>query len=354
MKTIIINQYKAFVKDSTTNIVVDKNEDEYLYNMIVKYSQDPDMTSDDIFDKIVSIIDDGNLTYEFNKTAILPSGFKLENDKLYYNSIVLSGNFVERFLLSNKENMYRIEKFINKLAEVDSRMVFEMICGFLEANPDIMFDDDGDLLLWKYIDKNFQACHQNLDGTYNMHEAGVAIEMRRDDVERDGNITCSTGLHVCAKSYLPHYGNGSGIVCECKVDVRDIVSIPYDYNNAKIRCCKYTPMNFYKSVDGTMESFEKQIVEREESHNDVTIDDILKDSVNNRIYTMNEYIDIVVEFLAKTKRKNVTIRTLQQSIKAFKGLGVKRIYQLLRKMGKYVTIVDSGESYSNIKVEIVF
>ena len=63
MKTIIINQYKAFIKDSTTNIVVDKNEDEYLYNMIVKYSQDPDMTSDDILVHVVSVCGGSYATY---------------------------------------------------------------------------------------------------------------------------------------------------------------------------------------------------------------------------------------------------------------------------------------------------
>jgi hypothetical protein len=61
--------------------------------------------------------------------------------------------------------------------------------------------------------------------------------MMRNQVEDDENVTCAKGLHVCSKEYLPHFG-GQNIVA-CEVDPKDVVSVPLDYNNSKMRVCEY-------------------------------------------------------------------------------------------------------------------
>ncbi|UQJ95396.1 rIIB protein [Klebsiella phage CPRSB] len=71
---------------------------------------------------------------------------------------------------------------------------------------------------------------------------GVTVSMPRNMVDEDKTRTCSTGLHVAAKSYLPHYGGGVGRVIQVKVDPADVVAIPVDYNNAKMRVCRYKVM----------------------------------------------------------------------------------------------------------------
>ena len=59
-------------------------------------------------------------------------------------------------------------------------------------------------------------------------------------MDEDSTRTCSFGLHVCSYDYLPNFGTGGGDrVVICEVNPRDVVAIPQDYNNTKMRVCKY-------------------------------------------------------------------------------------------------------------------
>ena len=49
--------------------------------------------------------------------------------------------------------------------------------------------------------------------------------------------TCSYGLHFCSEGYLRHFGGDRVVIL--KINPRDVVSIPTDYNNTKGRCCRY-------------------------------------------------------------------------------------------------------------------
>ena len=66
---------------------------------------------------------------------------------------------------------------------------------------------------------------------------GDTLSMPRNAVDEDKNRTCSAGLHFCSYSYLPHFGGERIVVV--KINPRDVVAIPADYNNAKGRTCRY-------------------------------------------------------------------------------------------------------------------
>jgi hypothetical protein len=53
------------------------------------------------------------------------------------------------------------------------------------------------------------------------------------------NNTCSTGLHFCSKEYLDHFGGHDSRTVILKINPRDVVSIPADYNATKGRTCRY-------------------------------------------------------------------------------------------------------------------
>jgi hypothetical protein len=53
----------------------------------------------------------------------------------------------------------------------------------------------------------------------------------------DRNITCSSGLHIGAWEYV-HSFTGTRIL-ECLIDPIDVVSVPTDYHNQKMRVCRY-------------------------------------------------------------------------------------------------------------------
>jgi len=64
--------------------------------------------------------------------------------------------------------------------------------------------------------------------------------MPRNLVDSDDRNTCSTGLHACSYEYLNYYiHDENDRIVLVEINPRDVVSIPIDYNNTKLRCCRY-------------------------------------------------------------------------------------------------------------------
>jgi hypothetical protein len=61
--------------------------------------------------------------------------------------------------------------------------------------------------------------------------------MPRNKVDDNQNNTCSYGLHFCSEGYLKHFGGARTVIV--KINPRDVVSIPNDYNQTKGRTCRY-------------------------------------------------------------------------------------------------------------------
>jgi hypothetical protein len=69
------------------------------------------------------------------------------------------------------------------------------------------------------------------------NSVGRIVEMPRDKVNANQHEVCGSGLHVCSRSYLSEFSGEHTMVC--KINPRDVVSVPVDYNNAKMRVCRY-------------------------------------------------------------------------------------------------------------------
>jgi hypothetical protein len=61
--------------------------------------------------------------------------------------------------------------------------------------------------------------------------------MERNKVDDNQNNTCSSGLHFCSENYLRSFGGDRTVIV--KINPRDVVSIPTDYDNSKGRACRY-------------------------------------------------------------------------------------------------------------------
>lgn len=66
---------------------------------------------------------------------------------------------------------------------------------------------------------------------------GGIIEMARSAVAHDPRVACSTGLHVGTYEYASGFAQGA--VLEVHVNPRDVVSVPTDSHDQKIRTCRY-------------------------------------------------------------------------------------------------------------------
>jgi len=69
------------------------------------------------------------------------------------------------------------------------------------------------------------------------YKIGEATTMKREECNADPKQTCSRGLHVANWEYAWGFGSDDCIV-ECRIDPADVVAVPDDYHQQKMRCCK--------------------------------------------------------------------------------------------------------------------
>lgn len=162
---------------------------------------------------------------------------KIENEEVFYGDLKIDTGLTKRIVdsMSDGKDFEFLVNFLDNLMLNPSRRAVSELFGFLEHN-DIEITEDGCFLSWKRVNSDFTDMYT---GTFS-NALGSVVEIPRNMVDEDANVTCSAGLHVAAKSYLPNCGRG--VIIQCKVHPRDVVSVPVDYENAKLRCCRYEVM----------------------------------------------------------------------------------------------------------------
>lgn len=192
-------------------------------------------------DKVIQLIKEGKFEQVANEINLLNSirsyvkgAMEIIGNGIYYNGKPVHNALVQR-ILNMKAEGFSIEpmlKFLENLLQNPSASSREELYGFLEVN-DIPITDDGCFLAYKKVRHNWTDVHS---GKYS-NKVGNTLSMPREEVDADRNKTCSTGFHFCGLSYLAHF-SGERLI-SVKINPRDVVSIPIDYDNAKGRCCIY-------------------------------------------------------------------------------------------------------------------
>jgi len=147
------------------------------------------------------------------------------------------GHKIVRF--SNEGLPYQpLVKFAERLQKNPSFRAVQELFTFLEKN-DHPITENGNFIAYKRVRSTFKDIHSNtMDNT-----VGTVVEMSRNQVNEDSTQTCSYGLHVANWEYAHTQFASSDpetdIMLEVEVDPADVVAIPVDYNNAKMRVCKY-------------------------------------------------------------------------------------------------------------------
>ena len=140
-------------------------------------------------------------------------------------------------------------KFLDNLINNPDHRAVQDFYDFLIVN-NLAMTEDGHFLAYKIVRGDFKDLYT---GTMD-NSPGKVVAMDRSKVNPDPNQTCSHGLHICSKDYLPQYGGfyGSGKpskILVVKVNPADVVAFPKDYNNAKARVCSYTVLGTIESED---------------------------------------------------------------------------------------------------------
>jgi hypothetical protein len=121
------------------------------------------------------------------------------------------------------------------------------------ANPDKTAQTD----LYPYLEYNghpitsdgcfiaYRAVRKEEDGrlvdshTGTMdNSVGSVVKLDRSKCDGDRNNTCSRGLHAANLDYVTKNYSGH-VVVNVKINPKDVVAIPVDYDNHKMRCCEF-------------------------------------------------------------------------------------------------------------------
>ena len=172
----------------------------------------------------------------------------------------------------------RIKPFLENMFENPFIDAVQEIYDYCKA-MDFEITDDGCFLAYKNVRSDLGSI---FDNGQTKHKIGEYTEVKMYDTERTN--TCSKGLHFCSKSYLQHYVGEVTIIV--KINPKDVVSIPVDYNFAKGRCRKYL-------VVGILNDKDKMLSDVDESTLDKSVGNILRNEsrIEETVRLMNKYND---------------------------------------------------------------
>ena len=175
--------------------------------------------------------------YVHNTNILIKDGI------IYFDGDAIHNTLTKRVLEFIKHDLpfKPMLNFLNNLLENPSKRAVDELYDFLEAG-ELPITEDGHFLAFKNVRSDYKDIHS---GTFD-NSVGSICEMKRNQVDEDKDRTCSYGLHFCSIAYLPHFlDSKDGKTMIVKINPRDVVAIPADYNNTKGRTCRYEVVGEY-------------------------------------------------------------------------------------------------------------
>ena len=193
--------------------------------------------SDERYNKIIELIRNNELggIPEIVETErqFLKSGFSYNEGILYHEEQPIPPELNERILTYKNLGLPydSLLKFWENLKQNPSYNARQQLFKFLTHNGHPL-TEDGCFIAYRGVTEDFKDKHT---GKYD-NSVGSVCEMNRQLVDDNPNNTCSTGLHVACFEYAKDFGEKMVVV---KVNPRDVVAVPTDYNGTKMRVCKF-------------------------------------------------------------------------------------------------------------------
>lgn len=175
----------------------------------------------------------------------------IDHNRVLIDGEEVHGTIVDRILdkAFNGGDVNSLVKFQRKLVENPSFRIRAQLYEFLERGKQIGISEDGDILAFKVVRQHPTTPHYvngkptqfvSIHDGKTLHILGKPTDMDRKNVDDDPANTCSRGLHACSESYLSSFGGSSNDwIIAVRINPKDVVSIPADYNAAKMRCASY-------------------------------------------------------------------------------------------------------------------
>ena len=238
-------QYPMNMSNTVVNIFIDgklwtKNSTDIGWDKLIEYLKS---TNDYDKDTLLELLDTPTVLNKLTFGAVT-----VEDDEVMYQGVAVDNSLTRKLLAVVNEggDPAYWAKFLDNLMQNPSYKSRESLYNFLDhfTTP---ITPDGYFLAFKRVKGDFKDIHT---GTFD-NSPGKLVQMPRREVDDDSNRTCSSGLHACASKYLEgfHARQPGYKVVVVKINPKDVVSVPVDYQFSKLRVCEYLVLS---EVDDVM------------------------------------------------------------------------------------------------------
>lgn len=247
-----------YMIQGTNIVVVINNQPHTISKTHVSYEKVKEAIRTGNWDVVKKIIDPEKMVLNYGQGRVA-----IQGEKLFWDGHEMH-NALSRRMIQMVQEDFPIEPLVLFMERLQSNPSFRAVnelYGFLEKNS-LPITPDGCFLAYKRVRDDYMDVHSGTvsnkpaylftdedkaampltsgkkkEVTVFIDNVNTVVAMPRNMVNDDKNQTCSEGLHFCSKEYLNSFG-GERIVI-LKINPRDVVSIPTDYNNSKGRACRY-------------------------------------------------------------------------------------------------------------------
>ena len=199
-----------------------------------------DALNDEDFEKLERLFDSEKAVEDFSDGNI-----EVKDGVVYYAGEVLNNHIVDRLISFLRQGLpYKpLVRFIDKLMQNPSRRAVQELYGFLE-HKNMPLTENGNFLAYKGIDSNFRDKYSGrIDNS-----VGQTVQMPRNQVCDDANHGCSAGLHAGSYNYAKSYSSNGGHLVVVEIDPADVVSVPHDCEQQKLRTTKYKVLKVCETI----------------------------------------------------------------------------------------------------------
>jgi len=175
----------------------------------------------------------------------------ISNGKIYFDGEEVDNALTQqvvRFINDGVEDFEPLILFFEKVQTNPNPHSREQLYRWL-ADRDFTINHDGNILAYKGVEKTATGEYQSISrGTATVNgevktgaipnPIGAVVEMPRSSVQHDPSVGCHTGLHAGTWNYASGFAQGAVLTVE--INPRDVVSVPTDCDDQKMRVCRYT------------------------------------------------------------------------------------------------------------------
>lgn len=182
------------------------------------------------------------------KMIQLSERVRFANGMIYFDGDLLDSaitDHIVRIIEDGGEEAHwaPLVNFLEKVSTNPSKKSRKHLFHFIRSNK-MTLAPDGDLIAYKGVSTEGKSIHAGygivngevFEFEHLDNSIGNVVEIPRSMVDDDRDAACSVGLHVGAHVYAASFAQR---LLTVKVNPRDVVSVPSDYNDQKVRVTRY-------------------------------------------------------------------------------------------------------------------